>query len=97
MTITVEKFMSLRIKRSSNSSIQFCPKLLINQNLVPAVDIGNSFKYLGRFFTFSMENYERKSILLETLTDVLNKMDAIPCHPKNKLLLYHRFILSELS
>ena len=44
-----------------------------------------------------MDNYEYKSILLETFTDLLNKIDAIPCHPKNKLLLYHRFILSKLS
>ena len=44
-----------------------------------------------------MDNYEHKSILLETLMDLLNKIDGIPCHPKNKPLLYHRFILSKLS
>ena len=97
MTIRVEKCMSFGIKKSSNSSVQFCPKLPINQNLVPAVEIGNSFKYLGRFFTFTMDNCEHKSILLDTLSDLLNKIDVIPCHPKNKLLLYHRYILSELS
>ena len=97
MTIRVEKCMSFGIKKSSNSSVQFCPKLLINQNLVPAVEIGNSFKYLGRFFTFTMDNCEHKSILLDTLSDLLNKIDVIPCHPKNKLLLYHRYVLSKLS
>ena len=25
------------------------------------------------------------------------KIDCLPCHPKNKLLLYHRFVLSKLS
>ena len=25
------------------------------------------------------------------------KVDCLPCHPKNKLLLYHRFVLSKLS
>ena len=85
------------IKKSSNSSVQFCPKPLINQNLVPAVEIGNSFKYLGRFFTFTMDNCQHKSILLDTLSDLLNNIDVIPCHPKNKLLLYHRYILSKLS
>ena len=42
MTIRVEKCMLFEIKKSSNSSIQFCPKLLINQNLVPAVNIGRA-------------------------------------------------------
>ena len=27
----------------------------------------------------------------------MRKLDDIPCHPKNKLLLYHRFALSKLS
>ena len=27
----------------------------------------------------------------------MRKLDDIPCHPKNKLLLYHRFVLSKLS
>ena len=87
----------IRNKKSSNSSVQFCPKLLINQNLVPAVEIGNSFKHLGRFFTSTMDNCEHKSILLDTLSDFLNKIDVIPFHPKNRLLLYHCYILSKLS
>ena len=44
-----------------------------------------------------MDNCEHKSILLDTSSDLLNKIDVIPCHPKNKLLLYHRYILSKLS
>ena len=97
MTIRIEKCMSLGIKKSSYSSIQFFPTLLINQNLVPAVHNGHSFKYLGRFFTLCMDNYEHKFILLEALMSLLNKIDAIPCHPRIKLPLYHRFILSKLS
>ena len=90
-------FAIVGIKRSSNSSVQFCPKLLINQYLVQAVEIGSSFKYLSRFFTFGMENCEQKSILLDTSSDFLHKIDMIPYHPKNKLLLYHHYILSKLS
>ena len=87
----------IRNKKYSNSSAQFCPKLLINQNRVPAVEIGKSLKYLGRFFTFTMDYCEHKSILLNTLSDMLNTIDVIPCHTKNKLLLSHRYILSKLS
>ena len=94
MTIRIEKCMSLGIKKSSYSSIQFFLKLLINQNLVPAVHIRHSFKCLGPFSTFSIDNYEHKFFLLEVLTNSLNKIDAIPCHPRIKLPLYHRFILS---
>ena len=44
-----------------------------------------------------MQNFEHKTILLDTITDLLTKIDNTPCHPKNKLLLYHRFVLSKIS
>ena len=37
------------------------------------------------------------SSLLTLIYDLLAKIDCLPCHPKNKLLLYHRFVLSKLS
>ena len=40
-----------------------------------------------------MDNIEHKYILLETINDLLHINDNIPCNTKNKLLLYHRFIL----
>ena len=44
-----------------------------------------------------MDNCEHKPILLRTLSDFLLKLDTIPCPPKNKLLLYHRYIFSKLA
>ena len=44
-----------------------------------------------------MDNVEHRSILLETINDLLCTIDKIPCHPKNKLLLYHRYVLSKIS
>ena len=97
MIIRVDKCSSFGMKKSLTSSLQFLPKLIINRDLVPTVKIGDSFKYLGRYFSFNMDNVEHKSILLDTINDLLHKIDYIPCHPKNKLLLYHRFILSKIS
>ena len=37
------------------------------------------------------------SILLETTNDLMTKIDQLPCHPKYKLSLYHRFILSKIA
>ena len=90
MTIRVDKSSSFGIKKSSTSSVQFLPKLIINHDLVPTVSIGSSFKYLGRYFSFSMDNVEHRSILLETINDLLCTIDEIPCHPQNELLLYYR-------
>ena len=44
-----------------------------------------------------MDKVEHRSTLLEAINDLLCTIDKIPCHPKNKLLLYHRYVLSKIS
>ena len=56
-----------------------------------------SFKCLGRYFNFTMDNSAHMSTLLNSVNDLMVKLDCLPCHPKNKLLLYDRFVLSKLS
>ena len=34
---------------------------------------------------------------LDLFSSLMSKIDFLPCHPKNKLLLYHRFVLSKVS
>ena len=97
MIICVDKCSSFGIRKYATSSVQFLLKLIINNDLVPTVKIGESFNYLGRHFPCSMQNFEHKTILLDTITDLLTKIDNTPCHPKNKLLLYPRFVLSKIS
>ena len=70
---------------------------MLNQCLVPTVDIGKSFKYLGRHFNFTMDNHNHMSEVIDIFAGLMKKIDCILCHPKNKLLLYHRFVLSKVS
>ena len=44
-----------------------------------------------------MDNHDHLSEVLDLITNLMTQIDRIPCHPKNKLLLYHRFVLSKLS
>ena len=97
MVIRVDKCSTFGIKKPQTSSTQYLLKLLINQTKVPTVENGKSFKYLGRIFNFSMNNIDHKSEVLELVTNLMSKIDKIPCHPRNKLLLYHRFVLSKIA
>ena len=56
MIIRVDKCSTFAIKRALTKSIQYFPKLLINNCPVHTVKVGESFKYLGRFFDFNMSN-----------------------------------------
>ena len=44
-----------------------------------------------------MDNFDHLSGVLQLVIDLMGKLDDIPCHLKNRLLLYLRFVLSELS
>ena len=44
-----------------------------------------------------MDSVKHRSILLETIKNVLCTIDKIPSYPKSKLLLYHRYIISKIS
>ena len=90
MIIRVDKCSTFGIRTSATASMQYLPKLFVNQVTVPTVDIGKSFKYLGRFFNFSMDNFDHLSEVLQLVNELMRKLDDIPCHPKNKLLLLYR-------
>ena len=56
MVVRVDKCTTFGIKNFSICSMQFQPKLLINNETVPPVKKGASARYLGRYFDFEMNN-----------------------------------------
>ena len=71
MIIRVDKCSTFGIKKALTKSIQYLPKLIINNNLVPTIERGKSFCYLGRYFDFEMSNDEHKSELISNLTKLM--------------------------
>jgi len=97
MIIRVDKCVTFGMKKVRTKSVQYQPKLLINSQLVPCVSTGSSFKYLGRYFDIQMSNYKHKSQLIDTTNTILAQIDHLPLHPKYKILLYSRHLLSKIS
>ena len=88
MIIRVDKCSTFGIKKSSSSSTQYPPppKLIVNQQLVPPIETGKSFKYLGRYFNYAMDNQNHMSEVLDLLNDLMQKIDSLSCHPKISFL-----------
>ena len=97
MFIRVDKCVMFGVRKLSSRSLQYEPKLFINNEIVPTVKSGDSFKYLGHYFNVEMDKEVHKEKLKSSLLDMLTRIDALPVLPKNKLLLYQRYILSKLS
>ena len=97
MITRVDKCSILGIKKSLTKSIQYLPKLLIDNKLIHATKIDESFRYLGKYFDFNMSDKDHKQELITLLEDIMSEIDLKPLHPKNKILLYSRYPLSKFS
>ena len=97
MIIRVDKCSSFGMKKAMTKSIQYLPKLLINNHLIPTVQIDETFEYLGRSFDFKMSDNPHKDELISLANDLMTDIDSKPLHPKNKLRLYSQYVLTKLS
>ncbi len=61
------------IKKAITKSVQYLPKLLINNQLIPKVNIRELFKYLGRYFDFNMSDDNHKTDLLTLINELMTR------------------------
>ena len=97
MKIRVDKCVAFGLKKFSTRSMQFQPKLFTNKEIVPSVKSGESFRYLGRYFNFEMDDEDHKVQIQSCLLNMLQSIDSFTILPSNKQLLYHRWVLSKFS
>jgi hypothetical protein len=97
MTIRVDKCSTFGIRKVGTCSKQIKPNLFVNNERIRSVSIGESFVYLGKSFNFNMNNSIQKIDLVTKFSDLMQQVSDLPLDPKNKLLLYHRFILPRIS
>ena len=96
MLLRVEKRTTFGIKKCSSRTLQSQPILMINSEIVPPVNKGESFRCVGCFFNFDIDNWDHKDILLSTLIAMLKNIDSLTVDPINMLLLHDRYILSKI-
>ena len=90
MVKRVDKCSTLAIKKQLTKSIQYLPKLFINNHLIPRIEMGKSFCYLGRHFNYDMSDEEHKTELLDMFDDILSKIYQLPLHGTSRFLIYPR-------
>ena len=69
-----------------NNKVRFHFKAVYE--LIPTVEIGKSFKYLGKYYNYDMDDEEPKKDILETACELLHEVNSLPLYSKNKILLY---------
>ena len=92
-----DKCKTFGIKETVTRSVQFKPKLFLVREQLPTFDMDKSFKYLGCWYNFEMDNAEHKTNIIQLTNVILMKIDSLPLHPRNKILLHSRHLNSKLS
>ena len=95
--IRIDKCHFLGMEKKLTTVKKVLPKLYINNQLIPAIKLNDSFTYLWKHFDFTMSNEKHKDKLVSTFNDKMSMVDMLPLHPRNKLLIYQRYILSKIS
>ena len=96
MIVRVDKCHTFGIMKKNTTLMQIKPKHYAKNEAIPPLKDNESFKYLGRYFNFSMNNQKHKE-QLEITTTMLNNINKLPLHPNNKLNLYSKYLLGKLS
>ena len=97
MLIRVDKCKTFGIEKVGSNAKQVPPKLYVNNNLIPTVGQGEHLVYLGRSFNYEMDNKSHQDQLVEPTQDIMQRINILPLHPKNKIALYSRYLLPKLS
>ena len=81
MIIRIDKCKTFGITKRGSNAVQTQPKLFVN----------------NEFFNYAMDNKSHKQILLDYKDKMMKTIDKLPLHPKHKILIYSRYVLSKLS
>ena len=93
----IDKCHAFGMRKVKTASKQILPKLFLQNTLIPPVKINESFLYLGKHFDFEMSSEKHKTSLTDKFKEMMNTIDQLPLHPKNKMNIYSRYILPKLS
>lgn len=97
MFLRPDKCITFGMAKINGVFSQFEPKLFIDGTMIPAVKSGGSFKYLGKIFSFQMDNSEIKVQLLSKLKALLEKISLLKISAQSKLKIVRLYLPTQFT
>ena len=97
LKVRVDKCHVFGMKKEKTEAKQYLPKIIINRERIPPVEMDKSFDYLGKTFSFKMDTKNIQKDIDEELQSYLTKTDQQLLHPLNKVKIVTNFIYSKLK
>ena len=96
LKIGVDKCHTFGIRKTTTMACQYKPLLLVNNQIIPPVELEESFKYLGKEFNFKMSTEHKEKDLIDESSKYLTKLNSVPLHLRQKITVINRYVTSQL-
>ena len=97
MKIRIDKCSTFGMRKQSGNYMQFQPMLTIGGEIIPAIENGGSFKYLGKLFDYDMKNSVTKTTLVDRLKNLLKTTSELDVEPQQKIKILNLFLPNQLK
>ena len=97
MTIRLDKCCSFGMMKVKGHYEQIQPAIFVNGVKISQMTLGGSLTYLGKIFTFDMNNIEAKQKLMKKLQSLLKITSDLKIRVQLKLKIFQLFIHSQIS
>ena len=97
MIIRTDKCSTFGMAKIKGAYVQTEPKIYNNSIVIPPIKMGESFKYLGKNFSFQMKNQEVKDILLHKIKTLLEKISTLKIPIQLKLKILRLYLPTQIN
>ena len=96
MCIRVDKCSTFGMSKIRSAHVQTFPNLFVESKQIPTVQQDKSFTYLGKIYSFAMDDEAVKVKLISKLKELLTITSNIKCNVQRKLKILKLYIHSQL-
>ena len=97
MHLRIDKCVAFGMRKQEGVYKQYLPNLTIDNSPIPALELGSSFRYLGKLFNYEMNNEEAKTNLVNRLSALLEKIKILKVKVTMKLKILRIFVPSQVN
>ncbi len=97
MSIRIDKCSTFGMRKQNGRFEQYKPKLSIDNETIPQIEIGDHFVYLGKIFDFALNNVIAKENIKNKLRDLLKTTDNLKICSQQKLKILRIFVPSHMK
>jgi hypothetical protein len=82
--------------KTKGEYLQVEPALFVDGKIIPPVQLGNTFKYLGKLYDFESKNSSAKAAIVEKLNKLLSVTTNIKVKVQMKLKIVKLYVYSQI-